>query len=45
MGIGNLDKMKKKMDNIVMMQKAIRTADANNDKYIDFDELRQHFKG
>ncbi|ESO83923.1 hypothetical protein LOTGIDRAFT_229509 [Lottia gigantea] len=39
-----LDKLNLKRDKIVDIQKALKTADINNDKQVDFDEWRQDLK-
>ena len=39
-----LDKLNLKRDKIVDIQKALQTADINNDMQVDFDEWRQDLK-
>jgi polycystin 2 len=39
-----LDKLNVKRDKIVDIQKALASADLNNDKHVDFDEWRQNLK-
>lgn len=39
-----LDKLNVKRDKIVDIQKALKTADINDDKHLDFDEWRQDLK-
>ena len=39
-----LDKLNLKRDKIVDIQKALQTADINQDKQLDFDEWRQDLK-
>ena len=39
-----LDKLNLKRDKIVDIQKALKSADINDDKQVDFDEWRQDLK-
>ena len=39
-----LEKLNIKRDKIVDIQKALQTADINNDRRLDFDEWRQDLK-
>ena len=39
-----LEKMNFKRDKIVDIQKALKSADVNNDKQLDFDEWRHDLK-
>ena len=39
-----MNKLNLKRDKIVDIQKALQSADINNDKHLDFDEWRQDLK-